>query len=102
MRKLPWLVAFAVPAAAVVALSLPALGEGREAGEGACASAPAGTATAGPIDLDKIAVKPVAGPLAISGAGNCDDDGFIGKVTAGLRAMEHEGRGERGEGIADD
>ena len=76
MRKLPWLVAVALPAAALAAASLPAFGEGRDVGEGACASQPANV-SAGPLDLEKIPVKPVAGRQAVAGVGGCEDDGFI-------------------------
>ena len=101
MRKFPLLIAAAIPAAAIAALTAPAFGEGREAGEGSCVSAPT-AAPSGPLDLDKIPVKAVNGPQAIQGAG-CgeDDDGIIGKVAAGMRSFVGE-RGEHGEGFADD
>ena len=105
MRKLPLLIAAAVPMAAIAALSVPAFGEGREAGEGGCVAQPTDM-TAGPLDLEKIPVKAVNGPQSIQGAAGCeDDDGFIGKVAAKVGAIGHDRfgeRGEHGEGFADD
>jgi hypothetical protein len=105
MRKFPLLIAAAIPAAAIAALSVPAFGEGREAGEGGCVAQPTAM-TAGPLDLDKIPVKAVNGPQSVKGVGGCEeDDGFIGKVAAKVGAIGHDGlgeRGEHGEGFADD
>jgi hypothetical protein len=76
-----------------------------EPGEQSCVSRPA--ADAGPIDLDTIPAKPVAGPQSIQGGGiddECDDVAAVGKATgddvrAALRKSDDH---HQGEGVGED
>lgn len=78
MRKSLMLLVALAPLAAFAGFAAPAVAE---SGEGSCVSqsAPA----AGPLDLEKIPAKPVAGRLAIQGVAGDDECDDMGRGKAG-------------------
>ena len=96
MRKsLLTLVALA-PLVALAGLALPAVAESEG---GACA----GQTAVAPLNLDAIPAKPVAGRLAVKGAGeDCDEESAIGTDSAGVKRVSAE-TGERSarDGLGD-
>jgi hypothetical protein len=107
MRKTSLAIITLAPLAVLAGFALPAVAgsgeESAEVGEGSCFSGPAEPAT-GPIDLDKIPVKPVTGPQAVQGVDDeCDDEAASNNGEDGLRTaidvnddgLSHEGLGDR-------
>ncbi len=101
MRKILLATVAVAPLAALAGLALPALAEsGEGSAEASCVTQP-GDASTGPIDLNQIPVKPVAGPLAVQGGDDeCDDVAALGNRTGeeGVGAAI----GARGEDVAEE
>ncbi|MEO8756587.1 MAG: hypothetical protein ABI398_02380 [Devosia sp.] len=98
MRKSLLMLAALVPLAGLAAISsaanTPALANAIVA-DGSSTTCGATPAVAGPINLDQIPVKPIAGALSVRGCGDDDEDG-------GHEGRGHEGLGESARGEVDD
>jgi hypothetical protein len=90
MRKILLATAAVVPLAALAGLAVPAIAESQGGStEASCVTQP-GDASAGPIDLSQIPVKPVTGPLAVKGVGDeCDDGWAAGGDDEGVRVGDN-------------
>jgi len=99
MRRTLLAIVAVVPLASVAAIALPVLAQpaapSAGAGEGSCLSQSA--QPAGPIDLDKIPVKPVTGPQAVKGVGDeCDDLAMETNRDDGVGAEHNDDLGRGG------